>query len=184
MPTAMRCSRRLGSAANLGTISAAHWGGFGLRLLRRGPVRFAVLRPDASSAYDPHITVTSKWPRPLPGVAVGPGATGMVPGPDLRTGRDAPDDRPSAEALTTEAEAGQAASQMTAVKTSRHSSRKPELCYCCRRPLTHIQKTVMRGTRHHPAGEPVREDSWECANQDCVSYRLLHPQIPTPPFTK
>jgi hypothetical protein len=60
---------------------------------------------------------------------------------------------------------------------------KSQPCLCCLDPLTLITKTVPRPTPDDPTAEAT-EESWECTNQECISYRARHPKIPTPPLSK
>ena len=55
-----------------------------------------------------------------------------------------------------------------------------EKCLCCRQPLTFVERTVIR-----PDGEEAVEQSWDCTNHECITYRLLQRgKIPTPPLSK
>ena len=68
--------------------------------------------------------------------------------------------------------------------THEDSPSTPQLCLCCRKPLTHTRRTVVRPTRSKPEGDTVVEELWDCTNQECITYRQRHPKIPTPPFSK
>ena len=61
---------------------------------------------------------------------------------------------------------------------------RPQPCYCCRQPLTLMQRIEVRRTPAQPEGKEVTVETWECTNQECISYRARHGKIPTPPQTK
>jgi len=62
--------------------------------------------------------------------------------------------------------------------------RRPDLCMCCRQPLTLVQKLVtLPLSESNPARETMQE-SWDCTNEACIIYRRHHPKIPTPPLSK
>lgn len=60
---------------------------------------------------------------------------------------------------------------------------KADRCYCCNRPLTFVSKKAEENGET-PIGKSGIIESWECMNQDCITYRMRNLKPPTPPLSK